>query len=473
MRLLTPFKRKEVNSMHRKLYSILFAGLAALLVSALLFRPLSVRANEADAEVDFEVEEHFEWDGGDGDLYPSDGDDSGSSDPGMETYAYISVYAHDSEIRPGSSTTVTASVYSNSTGSMDIRWSTSHPGVASVSGGGMAANVTGVSNGTAYITAALYINGTQVDSDTAYITVRTPEPSRIAVTGVIVHPESLNLGVGEMQKVVADIQPNNATNTRVSWSSTNSAIAKVDPDGLVHGINPGVATLTVRTDDNGYTAKVQVSVGGGGGNGGIAVQSVWVTPTTATLAINQYFYITPNIQPANAQNKSVTYVSSNPAVAVVAPDGKVTGVGPGQAVVNCITNDGHKVDATTVTVGTAVAPGAPAPAVPAAPVAPVIATETRSPLLCYQTVQTILGATPNATVDVPALQPMAYDVNVAAALNMRPDVTLAATFPYQGHQFRMTLPKGYPLAAQCDKTGYVEWLQLCALNNGVVVQMLN
>ena len=199
MRLLTPFKRKEVNSMHRKLYSILFAGLAALLVSALLFRPLSVRANEADAEVDFEVEEHFEWDGGDGDLYPSDGDDSGSSDPGMETYAYISVYAHDSEIRPGSSTTVTASVYSNSTGSMDIRWSTSHPGVASVSGGGMAANVTGVSNGTAYITAALYINGTQVDSDTAYITVRTPEPSRIAVTGVIVHPESLNLGVGEMQ----------------------------------------------------------------------------------------------------------------------------------------------------------------------------------------------------------------------------------------------------------------------------------
>ena len=165
--------------------------------------------------------------------------------------------------------------------------------------------------------------------------------------------------------------------------------------------------------------------------------------------------------------------SSNPAVAVVAPDGKVTGIGPGQAVVNCITNDGHKVDATTVTVGTAVAPGAPAPTVPAAPVAPVIATETRSPLLCYQTVQTILGATPNATVVVPALQPMAYDVNVAAALNMRPDVTLAATFPYQGHQFRMTLPKGYPLAAQCDKTGYVEWLQLCALNNGVVVQMLN
>jgi hypothetical protein len=68
---------------------------------------------------------------------------------------------------------------------------------------------------------------------------------------------------------------------------------------------------------------------------------------------------------------------------------------------------------------------------------------------------------------------MAYDVNVAAALNMRPDVTLAATFPYQGHQCRMTLPKGYPLAAHCDKTGYVEWLQLCALNNGVVVQMLN
>ena len=453
--------------MNRKLYTLLFSLFAVLLLGAAVFRPLSVRADE--------VGEAFDWDGGDGDLYsPENGTDTDSADPGMQAYAYISVYAHDDVIRPGGQTAVDATVYSNSTGSMEIRWSSNDSGVATVQGNGHTAYVTGVSNGTAFITAYLYIDGNQVDSDTVKITVRTPEPVRIPVTGVIVHPSSLSLGVGEMQNIVADIQPNTATNTRVTWTSTNSAIAKVDPDGLVHGINPGVATLTVRTDDNGFTAQVAVTVGGGGGNGGIAVQSVWVTPTTATLAINQYFYITPNIQPANAQNKSVTYVSSNPAVAVVAPDGKVTGVGPGQAVINCITNDGHKVDATTVTVGTAVAPAVPAPAAPAAPAAgPIVATETRSPLLCYQTVQAILGATPNATVVVPALQPMAYDVNVAAALNMRPDVTLAATFPYQGHQFRMTLPKGYPLAAQCDKTGYVEWLQLCALNNGVQVIMLN
>ena len=127
--------------MHRKLYSILFAGLAALLVSALLFRPLSVRADEVDDTFDWDVE----------DLYPSDdepggessGGDSGSSDPGMAEYAYISVYAHDPEIRPGSTTAIDASVYSNSTGSMDVRWSSSNPGIASVRGGGMTAYVDG------------------------------------------------------------------------------------------------------------------------------------------------------------------------------------------------------------------------------------------------------------------------------------------------------------------------------------------
>lgn len=59
----------------------------------------------------------------------------------------------------------------------------------------------------------------------------TPEP--VAVTGVSLNKNSLTLGIDESEKLTATVTPSNATNKRVSWSSSNSEVASVSSNGTV------------------------------------------------------------------------------------------------------------------------------------------------------------------------------------------------------------------------------------------------
>ena len=95
------------------------------------------------------------------------------------------------------------------------------------------------------------------------------------VSGVSITPDSLNLNINEGVQLVANLEPSNADNKAVSWSSNNEVVAKIDADGLVTGIHVGSALITVKTDDGGFTAQTSVTVlepaqpsGGGGGGGG-------------------------------------------------------------------------------------------------------------------------------------------------------------------------------------------------------------
>ena len=68
----------------------------------------------------------------------------------------------------------------------------------------------------------------------------------------------------------ATVTPSTAETT-LTWSSSDSRIAKVNKKGKVTAVKKGTATITVTTS-NGKTAKVKIKVvkgsGGGGGGGG-------------------------------------------------------------------------------------------------------------------------------------------------------------------------------------------------------------
>lgn len=59
----------------------------------------------------------------------------------------------------------------------------------------------------------------------------TPEP--VAVTGVSLDESSLTLGIDETKKLTATIIPSNATDKKVTWSSSNEAVATVSSNGTV------------------------------------------------------------------------------------------------------------------------------------------------------------------------------------------------------------------------------------------------
>lgn len=82
----------------------------------------------------------------------------------------------------------------------------------------------------------------------------------VSVTGVTLDKKSAELKVGDTLSLKADIEPANATNQNVSWSSSDKNIATVDENGTVTAVAAGTADITVKTADGGKEAACTITV---------------------------------------------------------------------------------------------------------------------------------------------------------------------------------------------------------------------
>ena len=72
------------------------------------------------------------------------------------------------------------------------------------------------------------------------------------VNGVSLNMPSLDIYVGDTNKLIANIFPYTAYNKDVTWLSSNNSVATVDGNGVVAARKPGVATITVTTKDGSF-----------------------------------------------------------------------------------------------------------------------------------------------------------------------------------------------------------------------------
>ncbi len=82
----------------------------------------------------------------------------------------------------------------------------------------------------------------------------------VEVTGVSLSEITKKLKVGETATLTATVEPNNATNKNVTWSSSDVNIAKVDASGLVTAVAEGNANIVVKTEDGDFTDTCKVTV---------------------------------------------------------------------------------------------------------------------------------------------------------------------------------------------------------------------
>lgn len=80
------------------------------------------------------------------------------------------------------------------------------------------------------------------------------------VTGVTVSQKTATMKVGDTKKVSAIVQPTDATNQAIAWSSDNEAIATVAQDGTITAVAEGTANVTVTTQDGNKKDSVSVTV---------------------------------------------------------------------------------------------------------------------------------------------------------------------------------------------------------------------
>lgn len=170
------------------------------------------------------------------------------------------------------------------------------------------------------------------------------DEQEVHVTGVSVSPATLSLVEGISDQLRATVTPSDAANKSVSWTSSATAIATVDNTGKVTAVSAGTATITVKTADGGKTATCAVTVT----TKVIPVTGISIEEgATAEVEEGKTVTLTAKVQPDNATDKTVTWTSSNKAIATVA-DGVVTGVAAGQAVITA--KAGDKEATCTVTV---------------------------------------------------------------------------------------------------------------------------
>ncbi|MBR5232572.1 MAG: bacterial Ig-like domain-containing protein [Clostridia bacterium] len=117
-------------------------------------------------------------------------------------------------------------------------------------------NVTGFSSGTAGNRTLTVSYKGAAATFTVSIIART-----VPVNGVSLNRNRLSLYPEETDVLIAVINPVNATNKNVTWSSSDKSVVSVDNNGRVTALKNGTATITVKTSDGNFTATCLVVVG--------------------------------------------------------------------------------------------------------------------------------------------------------------------------------------------------------------------
>lgn len=183
------------------------------------------------------------------------------------------------------------------------------------------------------------------------VTVMAPVQDTTVIR-ISVSPVTLNLRVGEDAAQLKVTGYNEAGDvvenySEVEWSAEpmigednkEITVVEVSPQGVVVPKNPGSTQITV-ADKNNPNVKAYCNVTVVAAE--VKVESVRLEPSSKTIQKGDSFALTAFITPDNAENKTLTYVSSNENVAVVTASGVVTGVDTGESIITATSSNGIK-----------------------------------------------------------------------------------------------------------------------------------
>ena len=225
-------------------------------------------------------------------------------------------------LNTGETLTLTATVKPDNATDKTVTWSSNKTAVATVDANG---KVTAVAEGTATITA-------KASDKTATCTV-TVMKGNVPVESLTLDKSSLELTEGETATLIATVKPDNATDKTVTWSSSNPWVATVDQNGQITAVRAGEATITATVGGKYAYCTLIVK------NKEIAVESITLDKSSLELFEGEVAMLYATVLPWNAPDKTVTWTSSNPSVATVDQNGRVTALHEGTAAITAKAGD--------------------------------------------------------------------------------------------------------------------------------------
>ena len=229
------------------------------------------------------------------------------------------------ELVDGESITITATITPSDATNQQVKWSSGNPSIQ-VSNGKVTTSfkpgtATTIINGRPVLGKGT-ITATTVDGNKKAKCQITVYAKTVPVTGIRLSETSLQLNKGDSRTLSATVQPDNATDNAVQWTSSDNSVASVDQNGTITAVAGGKATITASA--GGVSASCSVNVN-------VPVTSIRLSSIILTLEKGQFAVLTATVSPEDALDKCVQWNSDNPSVASVDQNGKVTAINDGRA----------------------------------------------------------------------------------------------------------------------------------------------
>lgn len=195
--------------------------------------------------------------------------------------------------------------------------------------------VTGVSEGNADIVITTEEGGFE-----AKCTVRV---DGIDARGIErVGDKTVTMGLNQTCQLQVKITPSDTTNKNVQWTSSNNSVVTVDSNGVVISKNSG-STIITATTHNGLKTEFFIEVE-------TPVTNITLNSNEINLNPGGTFKLDATVNPSNASNKNIKWISANESIATVDQSGNVTADVAGTTYISAVSADGKVVATCTVNV---------------------------------------------------------------------------------------------------------------------------
>ncbi len=204
----------------------------------------------------------------------------------------------------------------------NVFWKSSDTSVATINQNGI---ITGRKEGSVIFTA------TSIEGN--FETTKEYTVQELSIESITVNPDSALLSVGDSIVITATVNPPNATNNKIIWSSSDSSVVTVDQAGKVKAIKAGKAIITASNITNTHHAYTSIEAVN------IIATDLILDPTQENVGVQDTLLIRAKILPSNATNKKIKWESSNPNIATVDSLGILTAIAEGNVNITATVED--------------------------------------------------------------------------------------------------------------------------------------
>lgn len=158
----------------------------------------------------------------------------------------------------------------------------------------------------------------------------------IKATEVELNATEVTINNGSTTTLIMSVTPADFTD-EVVWKSSDTSVATISDTGVVTAKNVGVTTIRVSVGNKNASCQVTVVQ---------PVTSISLNKTSLSLDGGSTYQLTASVYPSNANNKEITWSSSDETIATVSDSGLVTALKKGSATITVAAQDGSGVTKT-------------------------------------------------------------------------------------------------------------------------------